>query len=92
MSMSTYVVGFNKPDDGNFQKYKAVWDACNKAGVDIPEDVCNYFGGDEPDDSGMQVDISDAVTEYSENMVEGYEVDITKLPKGVSVIRFFNSY
>ncbi len=92
MSMSTYVIGFRKPDDDKFQKYVNIWNSCVEAGVGVPHEVFDYFDGEDPDENGMQVDIKDALTEYSEDMVDGFEVDITKLPEGVKVIRFFNSY
>ena len=94
MSMSTHIVGFRKPDDGMFQKYKAVWDACSEAGVDVPEHIHNYFDGEDPDENGMEVRIenTDAVKRYDKDYYDGFEVDVTKLPKDVNIIRFYNSY
>jgi len=33
-----------------------------------------------------------AVVEWKEDMREGFEVDVTKLPVGVTIVRFYNSY
>ena len=92
MSMSTYVVGF-KPADDKWKKMKAVWDACKAAETDPPEDVEKFFDGQYPGDSpGMTVDICQAITEWGDEGSSGYEVDVTKLPKDVTVVRFFNSW
>lgn len=92
MSMSTYVVGF-KPADDKWKKMKAVWDACEDAGIGIPATVHAFFDGEYPGDSpGMTVDICQAITEWSAGDSCGYEVDVTKLSKDVTVVRFFNSW
>ena len=98
MSMSTYVVGF-KPVDAKLLKMKAVWDAREAAKVEIPEEVEDFFGSERPDASGVKLEESDlandkgsAVSEYNAEGENGYEVDLTKLPKDVKIIRFVNSY
>jgi hypothetical protein len=94
MSMSTHVVGFRKPDDNKFQKYAKIWKSCVEAGVGVPEEVFDYFNGEDPDENGMEVGIenTDAVKIYKEDYYDGFEVDVTKLPKDVHIIRFYNSY
>lgn len=127
MSMSTNVVGF-RPPDAKWEKMKAIYDACETAGVSIPDEVDEYFNGEPPDDAGVKVDLdvdSDeemeeqpamiqngggfmvpaplqpklkkrkkkgCVKPYHDDMQEGFEVDVTKLPKDVTIIRFYNSY
>lgn len=92
MSMSTHIVGF-KPADEKWNKMKAVWDTCEKAGTSIPDEVIEFFGGENPKDKpGMEVSISGAYHEHNAHMVTGYEVDIDLLPKDVKFIRFYNSY
>jgi hypothetical protein len=96
MGMSTGVVGF-KPPDAKWRKMKAAYDACSAAGVDPPPSVMEFFGGDSPDDAGVEVDRKaleecGAVVPYSANMQEGYEVYVDKLPKDVKVVRFYNSW
>lgn len=92
MSMSTHVVGF-RPADEKWEKMKAVWDACKTAGVEVPQGVERFFGGEGPGDKpGMEVDLSGAVIEWSAEMKNGYEVNLAKLPPDVTIIRFYNSY
>ncbi len=92
MSMSTHVVGFIPPDE----KYKArlaAFDACEDAGVEPPAEL--YHNGERPDDTGAEVEIEDteAVSEWTDdNGSAGFEVDLTKLPKDVKVIRFYNNW
>lgn len=92
MGMSTYVVGF-KPADAKWKKMKAVWDACDEAKIEVPDSVEKYFDGVYPGDApGMTVAINTAIREWGDDGCSGYEVDLTKLPKDVTVIRFFNSW
>ncbi len=94
MAMSTHVNGIKPPND-KWREMKAVYDACQAAGIAIPKDVSNYFGHSQPDEKGVllsQRELGDAVTEWDTEMQNGYEVDIAKLPKDVVIIRFVNSY
>lgn len=94
MSMSTHVLGFRPPDE-KFQQMKAVYDACQAAGVEVPDDVQNFFEYGPPDDAGVQLDLqrdSEAVHEWRDESCEGYEVDLRKLPQGIHIIRFENCY
>ena len=96
MSMSSHVYGF-KPPDEKWWLMKAVWDACRAAGVDPPVGVREFFNHDEPDHAGVVVGEKDlvacgAVSKYTAEMQNGYEVDVTKLPTDVKIIRFVNSY
>lgn len=96
MSMSTHVVGIKPPDD-KWKEMKAVYDACAVAGVAVPKAVCDFFDNDPPDDAGVVVSEYDlkkcgALKEYSGDMTAGFEVDLSKVPKDVKIIRFYNSY
>jgi len=77
---------------------KAVWDACRTAGIDVPRAVKEFFDRDiefgEPDPKGMRIDLAkhESVTSWSGDEVEGFEIAIAKLPKGVTHIRFKNSW
>jgi hypothetical protein len=73
---------------------KAIYDACEEADVPIPEEVDDYFEQDRPDVAGVRVDImkTEAVKEWHDSSASGYIVDITKLPKDVTIIRFENSW
>lgn len=91
MSMSTHVVGYRKPD-AKFTVMRAAWLACEQAGIEIPEDISDYFDGEKPDSAGMEIKIEKAVTEFEDDYRHGFEVDVSKLPEGLTIIRFFNSY
>jgi hypothetical protein len=93
MGMSCHVVGFHPPDE-KWRKMKEAYDACKKAGVDPPRTVEEFFGYEPPDESGVEVKLkgTPCCKEYRAEMRDGYEIDLTKIPKGLTVIRFFNSY
>jgi len=89
MSMSTHVIGF-KPPDEKWNKMKAIYDACEVAGVPIPSEVDDFFDGEGPDPAGVEVKLTPR--EWQDDMRQGYEIDIDSLPKGVKTIRFYNSW
>ena len=93
MSMSSHVIGF-KPPDEKWQKMKAIWDACLAAEVDVPEEVEDFFDGEPPDSAGVEVKLEDTpcCKDWGADGCSGFEIDITKLPKDVTVIRAFNSW
>lgn len=92
MSMSTHVIGFIPPDE-QWQKMKAIYDACIDANVKIPKEVGEFFDYVNPKDMpGREVDIKKSIRPYSANSREGFTVDITSLPKNVKWVRFYNSY
>lgn len=93
MSMSTHIVGFRKPD-AQFKAMKAIYDSCKQVKVDIPDEVLEFFNYQEPDDSGVQINLEHdySVMEYQDDMRSGFEVFLEDLPKNLTSIRFFNSY
>ncbi len=92
MGMSTHVEGF-VPADAEWEKMKRIFTSCEAAGVEVPEVVWDYFGGEDPEDKpGMDVDLGDAVKKWAAEMREGYEIDVSMLPSKVRFIRVFNSF
>ncbi len=91
--MRTNIVGF-RPPGPDWNKMKAIWDACEAADIPVPASVLHYFHHEKPDQSGVTIDLEDdpAVSEYSAEMEKGYEVDLSKLPDGIKIIRFYNSW
>lgn len=88
-----------KPPDAKWKKMKAAWDACEAAGVEPPDDVLEFFDHEEPNEHGVVMDLLDfdepgheSVSEVEEDMTDGYYVDLTKLPKDVTMLRFTMSY
>jgi len=91
MGLTTYVQGFKMPDK-EWRDMKAIFDLCTEKGVSVPEEVLNYFNGGYPDPAGIQIDMKESVREWGNSYSDGFEIDVNKIPKGVNVIRFVNSY
>ncbi len=94
MGMSMYVVGI-KPPDAKWNKMKKIYDACQEADMDVPDAVMDYFDGEDPDDKGVLLDesrLGKAVSEYCVEGCSGFEVELSKLPKDVKILRFYNSW
>lgn len=105
MSVSTYIVGI-KPPDEKWEQMKAIWDACMKADVQVPDEVDEYFEGEEPDDAGVIVPLGsvyqirelgerhteDGLSYYGRDGQSGFELELSKLPKDIKKLRFYNSY
>lgn len=89
MSISTSVYGIIPPDD-NWKKMKAVWDACNKAGISPPSECNDFFNGEEPDESGVIIELK--ARKSSPEMENRFEIDLASLPPHVKTIRFVISY
>jgi len=96
MSMSTHVVGIIPPDE-DWRKMKAVYDSCIAADVEVPDNVMDFFDGDEPDDAGAVIYLSTkqyatVCREWSDEGSEGYELDVADIPENVKTLRFFHSW
>lgn len=101
MGMHSYVKGV-KPADAKYKKMLAIYEACQESQVSLPKEVAEFFDGDNgeaPDPKGVVVSLNPSkngpVQEWRDennDMLEGFEVDITKLPKDVTIVRFVNSY
>lgn len=96
----TYIVGVRPPDE-KWKKMKAVWDACKAAGTEIPKDVYEFFDHETPDDKGVLVELSsgkdgphhECVSSYDDNdCQEGFEIDVSKIPKDITIIRVVNHW
>ena len=97
MSMSTVVQGFRPPDE-KFKKYAAIWHQCADAGVTPPKEVDKFFEGVAPDPQGVEVRLEKGEGKclrewrHPSGDAQGYEVDLRKLPKDVTVLRFYNGW
>jgi hypothetical protein len=88
--MSTSVIGFIPPDE-HWERMKAVWDACCAGGVPVPDEVVTFFGDEEPDPAGVEVELP--LREWKNRLSsEGYELDVAAIPEHVKTIRFYNSW
>lgn len=93
MGMSLSVVGV-VPDDDEWKKMKAIWDACKSAGIDPPREVERFFDDTDPDESGRLIHLTrtEYAREWRDDCSDGYEIDISKLPPHVKVLRFYASW
>jgi hypothetical protein len=93
MGMSTHVMGFIPPND-KFKRMLAAYRACEEAGVEIPDEVQNFFRHDPPDENGVKVPLDHdfAVRVWKDDDRDGYEVDLDKLDPAIRVLRFYNSW
>jgi hypothetical protein len=97
MSVSTYLQAF-RDLDGKFKKMMEAKKYCDKNNLSYPKEIKEYFGEllDQNDkdieDEMAEIDIENVIEEYKEEMSEGFEIELSKLPKEVKKIRFINSY
>lgn len=98
MGMSSHISAFIPDTDATYQKHKKVLLVCEEAGVELPKETAEYFGSKSAEKYLLEEKLSVGLklnqhyTEYSADMSEGFEVDLTKLPQGVTKLRFVNSY
>ena len=94
MSTSMHIKGIREPDD-EYIAMAEVYNACKKAGVAVPDRVMDFFDWQEPSGHGIiaDLDLSEAVNTYSDdNGREGFDVEIGKLPKNITHVRFYVSW
>ena len=94
MSMSTTVIGV-KPKDEKWNKMQDAYNACKSAGIEVPEEVEEFFDYNDPNEmDGLEVDMDEheAVEGYFDDGREGYTIEIAKLPKDIKYIRVVNCY
>ena len=90
--MSTHIVGIREPD-AEWERMKAVVDACRVAKIDVPDNVWKFFNYQEPDEDGIVVDLEELAEEWSDGCSSGgYQINISDLPDNITSIRFFNSW
>lgn len=95
MGMSTHVVAFVSPEDETYKKHTKVMIACLEAGIkELPKETAEYFNSSYPDESLLEKKLEIRIPhhEYSEDMIEGFEIYINEIPKGAHKIRFYNSW
>lgn len=78
------IYGFGTPD-AEYLKMKAVWDACEVAGIDPPSAVVTYFDGYPPEHAGIQVTVP--FTESSGDDCEYHDITVAMIPANVHTIR-----
>lgn len=93
MSESYHAYAIQALDD-EAQNMADIWHSCTRGGIDVPDEVVDFFEGQGPDDAGRPVKLDDheCCSKYSDDMKTGLEIDMTKLPANVKKLRFFVSY
>lgn len=98
MGQSMHVVG-ERDNTEQWTKMRDAYWACKDAGIKIPTEVLEFFDYNEPGSEAekgrTEVELPrDAVEEINDSDLshEGYRVDLSKIPEGVSHIRFFIGY
>lgn len=92
MGMTTYVRAI-KPPDERWRKLKEIWHLCKQCGIEPPSEIYDFFKHAEPDEKGIIIDIPyDAQSEWDSEDGNGIEVDLSKIPKDVKILRFINSW
>lgn len=95
MGMSTHVVGIKEPTEEYRKKYEA-YRACDAAGVTPPKEIVDFFDGVDfkyVDPTGMKVNLDKScVHDWKADMSEGYEIEVAKIPAGVTRVRVYNSW
>ena len=100
MGMTTHIKAFQPSDNPNFKAHKEIAELCLKANISLPTETAAFFGVSptagylEMIEEALEVPLKQGVhyDEIQEDMTEGFIVDINKLPKGVNIIKFINSY
>ena len=99
MGMSTRIEAFIPDTDTEYQKHAKVLLVCHQAGLkELPPETAKYFGSKHVNPELLDEKLSFTLTkgvhykDYTEDMIEGYEIFVDKLPKEISKIRVYNSY
>lgn len=92
MSMSTYIQGL-KPKTEEYEKKLNIYKSCKELNISVPQEILDFFDG-EVCEEGIITEIpKEAIREYADDCCRDFfEVDLTKILKDVTKIRFVNSY
>ena len=85
MSASYFVRGIMEPTDDYRKKYAAS-KACEEAGIEIPQQLWDYFNNDTPYYDGASIKIPFEKQDGPGFYV--YEVDVKNLPPQVTKVQF----
>jgi hypothetical protein len=95
MGMTTRIKGFVSPENEDYKKHSKVLIACMEAGIsELPKETAEYFGSSSPEEYLLEEKLQTKIPThpYNEDMVEGFEIIVSEIPKGVHKIRFTNSW
>ena len=98
MGMSTHIQAFIPDTDAEFKKHKTILLMCSENEVSLPKETAEYFGSEDAEeyllDEKLEIELEEDVhyKDWSDEGSQGFEVDLLKLPKGVTKLRFSNSW
>lgn len=96
--MTTKIIGFVSDTSDDYKKHKEILLMCIKHSVSMPSETQKYFGSNyayiELLDEKLEfkLNFNEHYDEYSADMQHGFEVNLTKLPKKITRLRFYNDY
>jgi hypothetical protein len=98
MGASLNVQGIKPPTKEYLDKL-AAYCACEAAGVSVPKEILDFFGGNELrhiEPSGIEVGLTypqhESLKPYGNDYSEGFDIEIDKLPAGVKILRVYISW
>lgn len=93
MGVSYYVQGL-KPITDDYKKRLEILNACKELKITPPKEILDYFEHDSsPCEDGIVVSLKEDIVNKKTDRYHSYlDVDISKLPKGVTTVRFVCSY
>ena len=94
--MGVHVVGIRDLSK-KAEKMIAVKLACDAAGVDYPEEVKDYlkYPGESLEyirQELEEIDLDDCLKPWTDDVSEGYEIDVASIPGEAKTIRFYFSW
>jgi len=98
MGRSTHIEAFIPDSDKEYQKHKKILLMCLENDVSLPKETAQYFGSEDAYESlldeKLEIELEEDVhyTKWCDEYRSGFEVDLSKLPKGVNKLRFYNSW
>jgi len=89
--MSIYLKGYISENNEDYQKHKAVLEACENAGIEkLPEETAKFFGSEYVESYLLEEKLETEIIkhEYNTDDSVGFEVFMSEIPKEVHKLRF----
>lgn len=93
MGMSTHIKAITPPDE-TWEQIKAIYDAYKNANIEPPEKIKEFFNFVPPDDKGVVIDLFNhpAITSFEMDNIQGYDIQLDKLPSQTTILRVYNAW
>ena len=91
MGPTVSVLFLRDKNNEEYQKKLKVFKSCLDAGVEIPKEVDDYFGG-KGKENNIEEPLHVDFGAFDYDPDKGYEIDVDDIPSGVKTIRFFVNY